>query len=141
MTGGTEHGVQTEIDMGQDIAVEDDLHIIVRVAERVLTRAECQENRIQPNKPHHHHHRREDDIHHDHIAQYAVRPLVVFLTQVDSQQRRSPDAHQAAEGSADVHEGFGDRQRTQCQRTATVTDIDTVHDVVQRSSRHRNDGG
>ena len=126
--------------MRQDIAVQDDLHVLVRVLERVLAGAEGHQYGIKPYQSYGHHQCRQDDIHHDYIAQYAISPVVILLAQIDSQQRRSSYAHQTAKRSAYVHERFGYRQRAKSQRTATVTDIDRVHQVVQRSGRHGNDG-
>ena len=57
------------------------------IAYGILTRAESHQDRIEPYQPRRHHDSREDHIHHDHIAQHTIRLIVIFLPQIDSQQR------------------------------------------------------
>ena len=141
MPGRPQHGIEAEIEMGQDIAIKDDLHVLVRILQGILAGAEGHEDRIEPDETHGHDDSREDDIHHDHVAQHAVGAVVVLLAQVDSQQRGRTYAHQTTEGGTDIHEGFCHRESTQRQGSAAVADIDGIDDIVQRSGRHRDDGG
>ena len=46
VTGRTKHGVQTEVYMREDIPVQDDLHVLVRIADGRFTRAESKEDRV-----------------------------------------------------------------------------------------------
>ena len=80
MTGGAEHVIEPEIDMGGHVAVEDNRHVIMSEREGVSRGAKRAEDGVEKEEPHNHHEHTEKEVEHDHVAQDLIRREEVFLS-------------------------------------------------------------
>ena len=72
--------VQTEVEVGHHIAIEDDDHVVVGILQGVFRCAEEQQQGVDEHQSEHSHNDADDDIERHQIAQHPFRCLVVLLS-------------------------------------------------------------
>ena len=141
--GRTDHGVQAKVNMGDDVAQQDDDHVIPGKGKGILTGTEKGQDGVQEGQANDGKDHAQDGIQGHFIGQHLVGDGVVFLAQQDGNHGGGAHAHKGAHGRGQVHQREGDGQAGNGQRTyfGDMADVDAVHHVVQGGCRHRNDGG
>ena len=139
MPRGPQHGVQSQIHMGNDVAQQDDRHILAGIADRGLAGPEEIEDRIEEKQRHESERNADYEIEHQHIAQHPLSRFIVPLAQAHRDQRRSAHAHQRTERRGEVHQREGQREARNGQRPHSVADEDAIDHVVERRGRHGDD--
>ena len=93
ITRCAEYSIQPEIEVGDDIAEKDNLHIVGGIADCSLTAAEEVENGGEERKDHQGEGQTENDIEHQYVAQYTLGRGVVLLSQLHRDEGRCTHAH------------------------------------------------
>ena len=126
----TQHGVQSEVHVRDDVAREDDRHVVAGIARRGLAGTEKVEHGGEEHQHSDAEQHADDEVQHHHVAQHALRRLVVALPQAHRHQRRGAHAHQRTESGREVHQRKGQRQTRDGQRPHAVADEDAVHHII-----------
>ena len=108
MARRAQQGVQTEIKVGDDIAYQDDLHIVARIGQGVVARPEEIEDGGEQWQGHQREQGTQQNVEHEHVTQDATGGVIVFLSQLDGGKGGGTHTYQRAEGGGDVHQGEGD---------------------------------
>lgn len=148
---GREHGlariargphdvVESDHDIRDGAAQQDDLHEVAGIRHGRFTGSEEKQNRFQEDERQSPVEHGIDDTENRHIAQDVFGPFLVFLSQADGGECSTSHTHQRTERHQQVHEREGDGQSRDGQCPHTVSDEDTVDDVVERGQRHADDG-
>lgn len=80
-----------------------------------------------------------DDTEEYDIVEYVGGSFCVSLSEIDGAYSGSADGYQRTEGDDKIHQREGDGQSRDSKGANSVTDEDTVDDVVQRSYSHTDD--
>ena len=134
-----QHGVQSQIHMRDDVAQEDNRHVVARIAYRRVAGSEEIEDRVEKQQRHQSERKTDNQVQHHHVAQNVLGRFIVALAQTHRHQRRGAHAHQRTERRGEVHQRKGQRQPRNGQRPHAVADEDAVDHVVERSGRHGDD--
>ena len=134
MPRAAQRTVQTQIEVSDHIAIENDGHVVVGILQRVIRGTEKQQQRVDKHQSEHTHQDADDDIERHQIAQHPFCCLVVLLSQLNRHHRRTAHTHHRTESGTQVHDGEGDRQATQRQRAhiGNVSDEDAIDHIVER---------
>ena len=100
MARGAEEVIQAQVDMGNDVAVEDDFHIVAGVGKCLFARTEEVEHRVEEEEENYREEDTHDDVQDQNIAQNMIGAHVVLLPQLDGNQRGGSDAHERTEGGS-----------------------------------------
>ena len=93
--------------MRDHISIQYNPHIIPSVRDRILTGAEKVQHGIKQEQESDRESDAQNHIQDQHIPQYLIRPLIIFLPQLHGNQRRGTDSHQRTEGGRQVHQRKG----------------------------------
>ena len=105
------HGrIQTEVQVGDDVSVEDDLHIFLRIGQRVLAGSEEIEDGVYEYQGDNHEYQTDDDVQADYVSEDLVGRLVVLLPEKDRKHGGSSGSHQGSECRGEVHQREGHRE-------------------------------
>ena len=140
MAGGAHDVVEAQVAVAHDVEQQDDLHVFPGVRQRGLRGAEDKQHGVEPDEEDNGEECAQYEVEHDAVAQHLLRRAVVLLTQTHGDHGGGADAHHRTEGRPEIHEGERGGQAGQSLLADTVADEGTVHDVVERSRRHGNDG-
>ena len=141
MPGGTHDAVESEIQMGDDVAVQEDDHILPGIRQGVAAGPEETQNGIEPHQRQDHKKQSGQHIQGEGISQYLVGGFIPLSSEEHRHHRRAADTDQRTEGGGQVHQRESDRQARYRQGADTTADEYAVDDIIQRRSRHRDDGG
>ena len=98
MAGGAEHGVESQVHVGDDVAKEDDLHEVARIGEGGVAGTEEVEDGVDEGQ----HQGSEDDaddgVHGDDVAKDLLGGGVVLLSEFDGEQGGGTHAYHGAKG-------------------------------------------
>ena len=136
----SQHGVQSQIHMRDDVAQEDNRHVVARIAYRRVAGSEEIEDRVEKQQRHQSERKTDYQIQHHHVAQNVLGRFIVALAQTHRHQRRGAHAHQRTERRGEVHQREGERQSRNGHRSDAQPDEDAVDHVVQRRGRHGDNG-
>ena len=138
--GGTQHGVQTQIHVCNDVTPQNDGHILPGIADRRIAGSEKVENRIEKNQRQQPERDSDNQVEHHDIPQNPLGRFVIPLPQAHRHQRRGAHTHQRTERRREVHQRERQGQPRNGQRPHAVPDKDAVHHVIQRRGGHRDNG-
>ena len=96
--------------MCDDIAKQDDLHVLPGIGEGILACSEEEEYGIQEDEAQYGEDNSCDAVETDIIRQYLVGGRIVLLPQQNRDQRGGSDSHKGAEGRTEVHKRECDSQ-------------------------------
>ena len=99
----TQYRVQSQIEMRNSIPKKDNIHIVTCIPHRLVTATEKVKDRIKKIHDYHRKSHSKQNIQYKHIAQDALRSIVVFLPKLDRDQCSSSHAHQRPESRRKVH--------------------------------------
>ena len=127
--------------MSDDIPVENDLHIVPGVLQRVGAGSEEIENRIQEHQAEHGEQEADDAVQGHLVGQDLVGDLIVPLSEQHGDHGRRPDADKSAERRAEVHQRERDSKSRDGQRSRSgnMPDVDAVHHIIERRRSHGDD--
>ena len=135
LSAGAYGAVQAKIQMGNDIAYEDDCHILPCKGERVVAGSEETQYRIQESQHKRGENQADGNVQGKDVAQNLAGVVIVLLAQQDGHQGHSAHSHQGAQRGGKVHKGECDGKSGNGVGTHIlyVSDVDAVHHIVQRS--------
>ena len=141
MAGRAQHGVESEVEMGEDVAVENPLHVLAGVGQRLVRSAEEAEDGIEEGEDTAHEEQAHEHVESQGIAEEMLRLLAVLLTEAHADHRGRAHTYHGSEGGTEIHQGKGDGKAGNGHRPYALSDEDAVHHIVERGGRHRDDGG
>ena len=94
--------------MREDVAVEDDAHVVVCGLEGVIASAEEDEDGIEEDEADDGEGDAHDEVEDDEIAEDAASFFVVFFAKRDGADDARADADEGSEGRSEVHEWGGE---------------------------------
>ncbi len=139
ITRCTEHVVESQVDVCDDISRQQNDHIAPGISDGVFAGAEESKDRVEQRQAHEGVEEADQGVENDDVPQDQQSAATVVLPHFDGEEGRRADADQRAECCAEVHERHGDPQSRQGQRTDAVADEDAVHEVVERRGGHGDD--
>ncbi len=131
--------VQPQVHMREDIADEDDLHVLMRRPERIFAGAEKNEDRVEEDEPDDGKPDAHDEVEDDGIGEYSAGAFVSFFAQRDRAQDAGADADERPEGGREVHEGGGDADAGDAVG-AQMRDEYAGNNIIDGACGHGGDG-
>ena len=139
VTGGPHDIVEPDENEGNGGPQQQYLHEVTSVRECLGTGSEEVEYGVEENECDEPEAYGIDNAEEYDIMEYISGSFCISLPEIDGTYSGSTDGYQCTEGDDKVHQWEGDSQPRDAEGTYTVTDKDTVDDVVQRSYSHTDD--
>ena len=130
--GGTQHGVQAEIEVGYHIAGQYHLHKMTGIGQSNIARPEKAQDGIDEKQQRKAQEQAQPYVHQHHVAQDAFGCAIVALPQFHAHQRGRAHAHHGPESRRERHERPRQRQSHDGLRTHALTNEDAIDDVIHR---------
>ena len=140
MAGGAQDGVEAEVEVGEDVAVENPFHVLAGVGQGLVGGAEEAQDGVEGEQHDCHEQHAHEHVQRQRVAEEVLCLFAVLLSEADADHRGSAYADHRAEGCTEVHQGEGDGEAGDGHRPHALPDEDAVHHVVQRGGRHGDDG-
>ena len=132
MPGGAQDGIEAEVEMGEDVAIENPLHILAGIGEGLVGSPEEAEDGIEESQNEAHEQDAHEDVQRHAVAEIVLCFLAVLLTQAHTDHRGGADADHRAEGGAEVHQREGDGQTRDGHGAYALANEHAIDHVVQR---------
>ena len=136
VTRSPHHLIEPHINMSNEVTIKDYLHIIAGIRQSVRTGPEKIKDRIQKNQAYRHKQKTDHGIQQKYIPEHRLGTFQILLSHLHRHQCRSSYSHQRAESRRQINkrESHGQTGNSQCPHP--VSDKNTVHHIIQRSSGH-----
>ena len=141
VAGRPDDSVEAEIKVREDVAQQDDDHVVPREGDGVVAGSEEVEYGIQEAEGEGSEDDAYDEIERQDGGKDLLRLFIVLLPEEHGDEGHRSHAHEGAEGGGQVHQREGDRKAGDRVRAHVpdVADVDAVHHIVQRRRSHGDD--
>ena len=138
IAGCTHDSVETKAERSQDRSGDHNIQVVFGIRNRLFASAKGQQEVFHPDHTGDDRDDRNNECQRKGISQDLFRHLVRFPPQMDGDTGSRTCPHQHAECLQEEQDREGQRQSGNSQRTDSLTDKDTVHNIIQ-SIYHRPD--
>ena len=130
MSGRAQDGIQAEVKMREDVAVEDPLHVFAGVGQCLVGGSEEAEDRVEKGEHGAHEQDAHEDVQRQTVAKVVLCLLAVLLAQAHTDHRGGADADHRAEGGAEVHQWEGDGEACNGHSPHALTDEHAIDHII-----------
>ena len=140
MTGRAQDGIEAEIEVGEDVAIENPLHVLTSIRQRLVGSSEEAQDGVESSQNNAHEEHAHDDVQRQRVAEELLGLLAVLLAKTHADHRGGAYAYHGTEGCRKVHQREGDGEAGYGHCADALTDEDAVDHIVERRGRHGYDG-